>query len=65
MGNNLPFFSQDQGLSEAADETRDIDKMQKGFIKVASTFPKNPRSKNLRRGINKTDWFPFIKIEGF
>lgn len=55
------IFSQDQDLSEAADEIRDIAKMQKRFIKVASAFPKNPHRKHLRRGINKTDWIPFDK----
>jgi len=54
-------FSQDQDLSEVADEIRDIAKMQKRFIKIASAFPKNPAKKHLHRGINKTDWIPFEK----
>jgi hypothetical protein len=48
-------FSQDQDLSEVANEIRFIAKEQDRWIKVASAFPagsKNPR------GINGTDWIP-------
>ena len=52
-------FSQDQDLSEAADEVRIIAKEQGRWIKIASAFPVSPTAKNTR-GINNTDW---IKID--
>ena len=51
-------FSQDQDLSEVADEIRQIAVLQGRWIKMASAFPSSPASPN-RRGINGTDW---IKI---
>ena len=51
-------FSQDQDLSEAADEVRVIAREQRRWIKIASAFPDSP-TRNYRRGIDKTDW---IKI---
>lgn len=48
-------FSQDQDLSEAADEVRVISREQDRWIKIASAFPVSPASSN-RRGINSTDW---------
>lgn len=48
-------FSQDQDLSEVADEVRRISVEQNRWIKIASAFPISPTSKN-KRGINKTDW---------
>jgi uncharacterized LabA/DUF88 family protein len=48
-------FSQDQDLSEVADEVRKIATRQKRWIKIASAFPIGPTSRN-RRGINRTDW---------
>ena len=48
-------FSQDQDLSEVADEIRAIAREQRRWIKIASAFPHGPASRN-RRGINKTDW---------
>lgn len=48
-------FSQDQDLSEVADEIRTISKEQQRWIKMASAFPVSPSSRN-RRGINGTDW---------
>jgi uncharacterized LabA/DUF88 family protein len=48
-------FSQDQDLSEAADEVRLIAREQQRWIKLASAFPSSPTAKN-SRGINKTDW---------
>lgn len=48
-------FSQDQDLSEVADEVRRISAEQNRWIKVASAFPISPTSRN-KRGINKTDW---------
>lgn len=46
------IFSQDQDLSEAADEIRKIAREQRRWIRIASAFPKGSNS----RGINKTDW---------
>lgn len=48
-------FSQDQDLSEVADEVRRISVEQNRWIKMASVFPVSPTSRN-KRGINKTDW---------
>lgn len=50
-------FSQDQDLSEAADEIRVIAQEQGRWLKIASAFPSSPTAHN-RRGINKTDWIP-------
>ena len=50
------IFSQDQDLSEVADEVRRIAKEQKRWIKIVSAFPVSPTFNN-KRGINKTDWF--------
>lgn len=55
------IFSQDQDLSEVADEIRDIAREQNRWIKVASAFPLNIEEKHTRRGINKTDWIAFDK----
>jgi hypothetical protein len=48
-------MSQDQDLSEAADEIREIARQQNRWLKMASAFPFSPASSN-RRGINGTDW---------
>ncbi len=48
-------FSQDQDLSEVADEVRLIAAQHDRWIKLVSAFPDSPTSRN-RRGINKTDW---------
>jgi len=48
-------FSQDQDLSEAADEVRAISVQQSRWIKVACAFPISPTAAN-RRGINGTEW---------
>lgn len=53
------IFSQDQDLSEVADEIRTIAQEQDRWIKIASAFPDSPTTRN-RRGVNKTDW---IRIE--
>lgn len=52
-------FSQDQDLSEVADEVRVIAAEQNRWIKIACAYPISPTSKNTR-GIAKTDW---IKID--
>jgi len=49
------LFSQDQDLSEVADEVRAISRDDNRWIKIASAFPISPTSRN-RRGVNKTDW---------
>lgn len=48
-------FSQDQDLSEVADEVRAICAAQGRWFKIASAYPFSPTSHN-KRGINKTDW---------
>ncbi len=53
------IFSQDQDLSEVADEVRAIATQQNRWIKIACAFPASPTYNNTR-GINKTDW---IKID--
>jgi uncharacterized LabA/DUF88 family protein len=51
------MFSQDQDLSEVADEIRVIAKEQGRWIKAACAYPLSPTTRN-RRGINRTDWIP-------
>jgi hypothetical protein len=48
-------FSQDQDLLEVAGEMRAIAREQARWIKVVSTFPFSPTTRN-KRGIEKTDW---------
>jgi uncharacterized LabA/DUF88 family protein len=48
-------FSQDQDLSEVADEIRVIAREQQRWIKIASAFPWSPTVPQFR-GVNKTDW---------
>lgn len=48
-------FSQDQDLSEVADEIRVIAREQSRWIAIASAFPSSQTVKN-KRGIDKTDW---------
>ena len=55
-------FSQDQDLSEVADEVRTIAAQQDRWIKIASAFPASPASTN-KRGINKTDWIKITRTE--
>jgi uncharacterized LabA/DUF88 family protein len=52
------LFSQDQDLSEVADEVRAISTMQQRWIKLACAFPSSPTYQNTR-GINNTDWVRF------
>jgi hypothetical protein len=51
-------FSQDQDLSEVAQELRSVTKRESRWIKMASAFPSSPTMRN-RRGINGTDWITF------
>ena len=53
------IFSQDQDLSEVADDIRTIAREQTRWIRIACAYPSTPTSRNLR-GIQKTDW---IKID--
>jgi uncharacterized LabA/DUF88 family protein len=50
-------FSQDQDLSEVAEEVRTIAREQGRWLKMACAYPISPTSRN-RRGIEKTDWIP-------
>ena len=49
-------FSQDQDLSEVADEIRVIAHQQNRWIRMACAYPISPTTSN-RRGINNTQWF--------
>jgi uncharacterized LabA/DUF88 family protein len=53
------ILSQDQDLSEVAEEVRVLAHEQNRWIKVACAFPFSPTTRN-RRGINGADW---IKID--
>ncbi len=53
-------FSQDQDLSEVADDVRVIARRQGRWVKAASAFPVGATSHN-RRGINRTDWIRIDK----
>jgi uncharacterized LabA/DUF88 family protein len=48
-------FSQDQDLSEVADEIRVIARKQSRWIRIACAYPVSPTTKN-RRGINGSQW---------
>lgn len=49
------IFSQDQDLSEVADEVRAISVQQGRWFKLACAFPVSPTYAN-KRGVNNTDW---------
>jgi hypothetical protein len=49
------LFSQDQDLSEAADEVKAISRDQDRWIKVACAFPQGAVK---CRGVNGTQWIP-------
>ncbi len=53
-------FSQDQDLSEVADEIRRISQEQDRWIRIVSAFPYSASSPN-QRGINGTDWIRIDK----
>lgn len=53
------ILSQDQDLSDVAQEIRTIAREQDRWIKIACAFPYSPTNRN-RRGIDRTDW---IRIE--
>jgi uncharacterized LabA/DUF88 family protein len=48
-------FSQDQDLSEVADEIRLISREHGRWVRIASAFPCSPTTLN-KRGVNGTDW---------
>jgi uncharacterized LabA/DUF88 family protein len=50
------LFTQDQDLSEVADEVKKIGRLKGREIKVASAFPDAGPNK---RGVNNTDWWKF------
>lgn len=52
------IFSQDQDLSEVADEVKAISMEQQRWIRVACAFPVSPTCQN-KRGINGTEWVRF------
>lgn len=54
------IFSQDQDLSEVADEVRSISMQQDRWIKVACAFPSDFSYKN-KRGIERTEWIRLDK----
>jgi uncharacterized LabA/DUF88 family protein len=54
-------FSQDQDLSEVAEEVRTIAREQDRWLKIACAYPVSPTSRN-RRGINKTDWIAIDRV---
>jgi uncharacterized LabA/DUF88 family protein len=51
----IVVFSQDQDLSEVAEEVRVIARQQSRWLRIVSAFPTSPTCAN-RRGIDKTDW---------
>jgi uncharacterized LabA/DUF88 family protein len=53
------LFSQDQDLSEAANEIRTISVEQQRWIKIACAFPYAEHANS--RGINSTDWIRITK----
>lgn len=53
------IFSQDQDLSEVADDVKSISVEQQRWIKIACAFPTSPTYQN-KRGVNGTEW---IKID--
>lgn len=56
------IVSRDQDLSEVAKEIRLIAADQRRLLTIASAFPVSPVVKNYR-GIDKTDWIRFNKLE--
>jgi uncharacterized LabA/DUF88 family protein len=54
-------FSQDQDLSEVADEVRTISMEDNRWLQIACAFPKSPTYSNTR-GINGTNWLPFDRV---
>lgn len=56
------IFSQDQDLSEVADEIRQISTTENRWIKVACAYPVSPARVN-SRGINNTDWISFDRTD--
>ena len=55
------ILSQDQDLSEVAEEIRVIAREQGRWIKIACAFPLSPTTRN-RRGIDRTDWIRIDRV---
>ena len=55
------LFSQDQDLSEVAEEVRTISAGRGRWLKIACAFPTSPTSRSLR-GIDKTDWIRIDRV---
>lgn len=55
------IFSQDQDLSEVADELRIIAAEQSRWLKIATAFPFSPTTRN-RRGVQLTDWIRIDRV---
>jgi hypothetical protein len=53
------IISQDQDLTEAVEDVKQIARQQNRWIRLACAYPMSPTMRN-RRGINRTDW---ISIE--
>ena len=51
------LFSQDQDLSEVADEVRTLAAQQGRWLKIASAYPSSPSS-TYNIGVDRTDWIP-------
>lgn len=56
------IFSQDQDLSEVADEIKAISQREDRWIKIASAYPTDPGNSN-NRGIMKTSWIPIPRVQ--
>lgn len=54
------IFSQDQDLTEAVSEVKEIASEQKRAIRIISAFPESTIA-SASRGIDKTEWFKFDK----
>lgn len=52
------LFTQDQDLSEAIAEVKQISKSMERWIQLACAFPSGTRN---TRGVNGTNWYPFDK----
>ncbi len=56
------IFSQDQDITEAVEEVKEIAQMQERWVRMACAFPTSPTYRN-RRGIDKTDWLPITRAD--
>lgn len=56
------IFSQDQDLTEAVVEIKDIAHLQNRWVKLACAFPISPTTRN-KSGIDKTDWIKITRTD--